>query len=55
MAEYHPLTEPEAIELARRIEGVFPPEAELTSREIGDGNLNLVFHISDEARAAASS
>ncbi|REJ12711.1 MAG: S-methyl-5-thioribose kinase [Paenibacillaceae bacterium] len=48
MSEYHPLTESEAIELARRIEGVFPQGAELTCREIGDGNLNLVFHIRDE-------
>ena len=48
MSEYHPLTESEAIELARRIEGVFPQGAELKCREIGDGNLNLVFHIRDE-------
>jgi len=48
LSEYHPLTESEAIELARRIEGVFPQEAALTCREIGDGNLNLVFHIRDE-------
>jgi len=49
LSEYHPLTESEAIELARRIEGVFPQGAELTCREIGDGNLNLVFHVRDEA------
>jgi 5-methylthioribose kinase len=49
LSDYHPLTEPEAIEIARRIEGVFPPDAELTCREIGDGNLNLVFHVRDEA------
>lgn len=48
MSSYHPLSEPEAIEIARRIEGAFPPDAELTCREIGDGNLNLVFHIRDE-------
>jgi len=48
LSEYHPLTESEAIELARRIEGVFPQGAELKCREIGDGNLNLVFHIRDE-------
>lgn len=49
MSAYHPLTESEAIEIARSVPGVFPPDAELTSREIGDGNLNLVFHIADAA------
>ncbi|WP_308638651.1 S-methyl-5-thioribose kinase [Paenibacillus silvisoli] len=49
MSTYHPLSEAEAIELARTLEGVFAPEANLVSREIGDGNLNLVFHISDPA------
>lgn len=47
LSAYHPITEPEAIEIARRIDGVFPPDAELTCREIGDGNLNLVFHVRD--------
>jgi 5-methylthioribose kinase len=49
MSAYHPLNEKEAIEIARTLEGIFPPGAELSSREIGDGNLNLVFHISDPA------
>jgi len=47
MQQYHPLTEQEAIAYARGIEGFFDPHAELVSREIGDGNLNLVFHIRD--------
>ncbi|GGD74428.1 S-methyl-5-thioribose kinase [Paenibacillus nasutitermitis] len=47
MSAYHPLNEKEAIQIARSLEGVFAEGAELTSREIGDGNLNLVFHISD--------
>ncbi len=47
MSAYHPLTEQEAIEIAARIQEVFPPNAALSSREIGDGNLNLVFHITD--------
>ncbi|MDQ0058886.1 S-methyl-5-thioribose kinase [Paenibacillus harenae] len=47
MSAYHPLNEEEAIRIARSIEGFFPQEAELRSREIGDGNLNLVFHIAD--------
>lgn len=46
MSNYHPLTEQEAIEIAQSIAGVFGPEGELRCREIGDGNLNLVFHIS---------
>jgi 5-methylthioribose kinase len=44
---YHALTEAEAVEYARGIPGFFPEGAQLSSREIGDGNLNLVFHISD--------
>lgn len=46
---YHPLTEKQAIAYARGLENVFAANAELQSREIGDGNLNLVFHISDPA------
>ncbi|HZG83619.1 S-methyl-5-thioribose kinase [Paenibacillus sp.] len=49
MNAYHPLTEAEAIERARAVPGFFAPGAELTSREIGDGNLNLVFHIQEPA------
>lgn len=49
MSAYHPLNEQEAIEIARSIDGLFPAGAELSCREIGDGNLNLVFHISDPA------
>ncbi|MFC5647643.1 S-methyl-5-thioribose kinase [Paenibacillus solisilvae] len=49
MSTYHPLTEREAIEISLTLKELFPEGAELTSREIGDGNLNLVFHISDPA------
>ncbi|GLX65689.1 S-methyl-5-thioribose kinase [Paenibacillus glycanilyticus] len=49
MSAYHALTEQEAIELAGRLEGFFPAGAALNCREIGDGNLNLVFHITDPA------
>ncbi|MFD0586383.1 S-methyl-5-thioribose kinase [Paenibacillus sp. GCM10027627] len=49
MSAYHPLTELEAVEIARGIDGFFPEGASLGCREIGDGNLNLVFHISDSA------
>lgn len=47
--QYHPLTEREAIEFAKTIPDFFNSDAALVSREIGDGNLNLVFHISDPA------
>lgn len=49
MSKYHPLSEAEAIEIARSIPDVFPTGEELVSREIGDGNLNLVFHITQPA------
>ncbi|WP_223068497.1 S-methyl-5-thioribose kinase [Paenibacillus caui] len=49
MSLYHPFTNEEAIEYARSIPGHFRENAELACREIGDGNLNLVFHISDPA------
>ncbi|WP_088832583.1 S-methyl-5-thioribose kinase [Paenibacillus tyrfis] len=47
MSAYHPLTESEAIDYARSLPDLFQPDSELASREIGDGNLNLVFHISE--------
>ncbi|MEX2461660.1 MAG: S-methyl-5-thioribose kinase [Paenibacillaceae bacterium] len=47
MSQYHALSEQEAVEYARNIPNIFPQRANLLSREIGDGNLNLVFHISD--------
>ncbi len=46
MSQYHPLTESEAIQIARTIPDIFDKEGDLASREIGDGNLNLVFHVS---------
>lgn len=49
MSSYHPLTEQEAIEIALSLQDFFPAGASLQSREIGDGNLNLVFHITDSA------
>jgi len=53
MSKYHPLTEQDAIKIARDIPGVFGGEGELSSREIGDGNLNLVFHVSQPATGAS--
>lgn len=43
---YEPLTEQTAVQLALRLR-LFAEGAELQCREIGDGNLNLVFHIVD--------
>ena len=48
MSQYHPLTPQEAIELAKTLPGPFTADANLDCREIGDGNLNLVFHITDQ-------
>ncbi|CCQ95484.1 Methylthioribose kinase [[Clostridium] ultunense Esp] len=48
MAHYHPLNEAEAVAYAKRLR-IFPEDARLTAREIGDGNLNLVFRIQEEA------
>ncbi|OHX53135.1 S-methyl-5-thioribose kinase [Planococcus salinarum] len=42
---YHALTEAEAIALAAEL---FPEGARLECREIGDGNLNYVFRVSDQ-------
>jgi 5-methylthioribose kinase len=47
LSTYHPLTIDEAVSLARSIPGHFPADAKLACKEIGDGNLNLVFHITD--------
>lgn len=48
MSNYHPLTIEEAISLARTIPDHFPADAALDCKEIGDGNLNLVFQVTDE-------
>lgn len=44
---YKGLTEETAIQLVKELE-LFPVHAELTAREIGDGNLNYVFRIASE-------
>jgi len=53
MSHYHPLTEQEAIRIASDISDVFAAEGELSCREIGDGNLNLVFHVSQPSTGAS--
>ncbi|MDZ5470532.1 S-methyl-5-thioribose kinase [Bacillus sp. 31A1R] len=44
--KYEPLTESSAIALAVRLR-IFPTTSVLTCKEIGDGNLNLVFRVID--------
>jgi 5-methylthioribose kinase len=44
---YQPLTEATAAQLATEL-NLFDKHANLSCREIGDGNLNLVFHIVDQ-------
>jgi 5-methylthioribose kinase len=44
---YHALNEQQAIEYARLHSGLFSTDSTLECREIGDGNLNLVFHVSE--------
>ncbi len=46
---YRVLSEQEAVDYVRALPGIFSEGAELSSHEIGDGNLNLVFHIREEA------
>ena len=47
MSSYHPLTLDEAMQLSQKVLDLFDANSKLTCREIGDGNLNLVFHITD--------
>ncbi|OPH46862.1 S-methyl-5-thioribose kinase [Paenibacillus ferrarius] len=49
MSTYHPLTEVQAIAYSRQIPNLFQEGSDLASQEIGDGNLNLVFRISETA------
>lgn len=44
---YRALTLEEAVDYASKLPNLFPADAEYDVREIGDGNLNLVFHITD--------
>ncbi len=53
MNPYHPLTETEAIQIAKSIPNAFQDGQPLSCREIGDGNLNLVFHVTQPATGAS--
>lgn len=46
MSEYKAMTNDTIGEFLKKI-GIFPKEHEVTSKEIGDGNLNLVFRVRD--------
>jgi 5-methylthioribose kinase len=48
MLRYQPLNEQGAIAYALKFTDLFPEHAQLVCREIGEGNLNLVFHLSDK-------
>ena len=48
MGAYWVLTEQQAVEYVKKIHGIFENDAEFVSREIGDGNLNMVFQITDK-------
>jgi 5-methylthioribose kinase len=47
MAGYLPLTEATSIKYIKEIKKIFPDNSKLASCEIGDGNLNMVFKITD--------
>ncbi len=51
LSTYHPFSNEEAIAYVKEIPNFFSEESNLVCREIGDGNLNLVFHISDQNTA----
>ncbi|WP_276357470.1 S-methyl-5-thioribose kinase [Cohnella caldifontis] len=53
MSQYHPLTVEEAIEIAKSVPNVLQADKPVECREIGDGNLNLVFHVKQPATGAS--
>lgn len=48
MLQYQALNEYRALIYVRKLRDLFLENAQLVCREIGDGNLNLVFHITDQ-------
>lgn len=46
-SKYFIMNEQEAAAYARTVPGFFTPDAKLVCREIGDGNINYVFHVAD--------
>ncbi|QTL36360.1 S-methyl-5-thioribose kinase [Pseudoalteromonas viridis] len=48
MSAYQAFDNEKAIEYINTLGGMFPPDAKLSCYEFGDGNLNLVFRITDQ-------
>jgi 5-methylthioribose kinase len=53
-SNYRVLSELETIQYVRNIPGLFSENAQLICKEIGDGNLNLVFHIMEQGSSGKS-
>jgi 5-methylthioribose kinase len=49
-SSYQMLSELEVLHYVRKIPDLFPEKAQLECREIGDGNLNLVFRIAEKSQ-----
>ncbi len=48
MSAYQAFDNEMAIEYINNLGGIFPPDAQLSCYEFGDGNLNLVFRVTDQ-------
>ncbi|QPB84921.1 S-methyl-5-thioribose kinase [Pseudoalteromonas rubra] len=48
MSAYQAFDNDKAIEYINNLGGMFPPDAQLNCYEFGDGNLNLVFRVTDQ-------
>ncbi|MGM0922227.1 MAG: S-methyl-5-thioribose kinase [Bacillota bacterium] len=53
-SRYRLLSELETIQYVRKIPGLFSEDAQLICKELGDGNLNLVFHITEQGSSGKS-
>jgi 5-methylthioribose kinase len=53
-SSYRALSEIEAMQYVRKIPGLFSDNAQLVCKEIGDGNLNLVFRITEQGSSGKS-
>src|SRR5690606_29901689 len=51
LSEYRSLNEQEVVDYVRRLPHLFAEGADLVSREIGDGNINFVYHIVDQSES----
>jgi 5-methylthioribose kinase len=53
-SDYRVLSELETIQYVRKIPGLFSENTQLICKELGDGNLNLVFHITEQGPSGKS-